>query len=101
MADSTPFEDLLAVMERLRAPGGCPWDREQTLSTLRTYVLEEAYEVIEAIDSGRPEALREELGDLLLEVVFLTQICKEQGMFTMNEVAATVAWRQRMLDPHR
>jgi tetrapyrrole methylase family protein/MazG family protein len=100
LAESTPFEDLLAVMERLRGPGGCPWDREQTLASLRTYVLEEAHEVIEAIESGNVQALREEFGDLLLEVVFLTQICREQGLFDMNDVARGIRDKLVRRHPH-
>ena len=67
---ATRFEELKAIMMRLRGPDGCPWDREQTHLSLRPYLIEEAYEVLEAIDSGAPERLREELGDLLLQIIF-------------------------------
>ncbi|HKY32008.1 MAG TPA: nucleoside triphosphate pyrophosphohydrolase [Candidatus Polarisedimenticolia bacterium] len=100
MSGRTPFEDLVAVMERLRGPGGCPWDREQTLSSLRTYLLEETYELLEAIDRGEPAPLKEELGDLLLEVVFLAQICREQGLFGVQDVAAGVRDKLVRRHPH-
>ena len=73
------FAQLVDIMRTLRSPGGCPWDREQTLQSLRPFLLEETYEVLEAIDSGDTAGLREELGDLLFEVVFLAQIADEQG----------------------
>ena len=73
------FTQLVDIMRTLRSPGGCPWDREQTLQSLRPFLLEETYEALEAIDSGDPAALREELGDLLFEVVFLAQIADERG----------------------
>jgi XTP/dITP diphosphohydrolase len=69
--------ELVAVMDRLRSPGGCPWDAEQTHESLRRYLLEETYEVLDAIESGSPEALQEELGDLLLQVVFHARIAEE------------------------
>lgn len=71
------FEQLVGIMQRLRGPQGCPWDRAQTRTSLKPYLIEEAYEVIEAIESGWPEALREELGDLLLQVVFHAQVAQE------------------------
>ena len=80
------FEELRSVMDRLRDPGGCPWDREQTLEDLRAYVLEEAYEVIEAIDKKDHEHLCEELGDLLLQVLFLSRIEQEKGRFDVEDV---------------
>ena len=72
-------------MRTLRSPGGCPWDREQTLRSLRPFLLEETYEALEAIDAGSGDDLREELGDLLFEVVFLAEIAREQGAFTIDE----------------
>ena len=75
------IEHLLSIMERLRGPDGCPWDREQTLRSLRPYVLEETYEVLEAIDSGDVREHREELGDLLLQIVFQAQLRREEGAF--------------------
>lgn len=97
---SEPFKKLVAVMEKLRGPGGCPWDREQTLQSLRSYLLEETYETLEAIDNGDPEELREELGDLLLEVVFLTQVCAEKGLFNIDDVARGIYDKLVRRHPH-
>src|SRR5438270_840699 len=80
------FERLLDIMRRLRGPAGCPWDREQTRISLKPYLIEETYEVLEAIETGAPEALREELGDLLFQVVFHAEIAAERGEFTMAEL---------------
>src|SRR5687768_18525244 len=92
------FEHLLDIMRALRAPGGCPWDREQTIASLRPFVLEETYEVLEAIESGSPAALREELGDYLYEAVFLSQICEESGDFTIAD--AIDAWCDKLVRRH-
>ena len=73
-------------MATLRGPSGCPWDREQTEQTLKAYLMEEAYEAIEAIETGTPEALKEELGDLLLQIVFLSRIAEEKGEFSFSDV---------------
>ena len=78
-------------MERLRGPGGCPWDREQTLRSLRPYVLEETYEVLEAIDADDPGEHCEELGDLLLQIVFQAQLTKEEGRFDFADVANAIS----------
>jgi MazG family protein len=94
------FLRLVDMMARLRGPGGCPWDREQTHATLRPYVLEEAYEVIEAIDHGEPGALRDELGDLLLQVVFHAQLAAEAGSFTVADVANAIADKLVRRHPH-
>ena len=67
------FNRLIELMAKLRAPDGCPWDREQTLASLRPFILEEAYELVDAIDSSQPESIKEELGDLVLEVLFVSQ----------------------------
>ena len=92
---------LVDVMARLRDPqAGCPWDREQTPQTLKKYVIEEAYEVVEAIDSGDTAKLREELGDLLLQVVFLCQFAAEQGQFTVSEVAQEITDKLVRRHPH-
>src|SRR5918911_754270 len=80
------FERLLEIMSRLRGPGGCPWDREQTRTSLKPFLIEEAYEVVEAIESGRAAPLEEELGDLLFQVVFHAQIAAERGEFDMSGV---------------
>lgn len=100
MSGRGPFEDLVAVMARLRGPDGCPWDREQTLSTLRAYLLEETYELLEAIDRDDPTLLKEELGDLLLEVVFIAQLCSERGLFTMEDAARGIRDKLIRRHPH-
>lgn len=94
------FVRLVGIMARLRAPGGCPWDREQTPESLRPYVVEEAYEVVEAIESGDPAALRDELGDLLLQVVFHAELAAEAGRFTVADVATAVADKLVRRHPH-
>jgi MazG family protein len=94
------IDHLLHIMERLRAPGGCPWDREQTLATLRPYVLEETYEVLEAIDGGDLGEHREELGDLLLQIVFQAQLRKEEGAFDFADVADAISGKLVSRHPH-
>jgi len=91
---------LLDIMDKLRDPGGCPWDREQTLRTLTPYLLEEAHEVIEAIEAGDPAHHREELGDLLFQVVFQARIAREEGKFDFADVAATIADKLTRRHPH-
>lgn len=81
---------LVEVMRTLLGPDGCPWDREQTLQTLRQYVIEEAYEVVEAVDHGTPEMLREELGDLLLQIVFQAALAERQGWFDIDDVVEAI-----------
>jgi tetrapyrrole methylase family protein/MazG family protein len=88
---SDAIERLLAIMARLRAPDGCPWDLEQTLETLRPYVLEETYEVLEALDAGDAAAHREELGDLLLQIVFQARLREEAGLFAFADVADAIS----------
>ena len=87
-------------MSRLRGPGGCPWDREQTLATLRPYLLEETYEVLEAIDDGDPREHCEELGDLLLQIVFQAQLTKEAGRFAFEDVAEAISDKLVSRHPH-
>jgi MazG family protein len=99
-APAEAIERLLAIMARLRGPGGCPWDREQTLSSLRPYVLEETYEVLEAIDSGDARAHCEELGDLLLQIVFQSQLAHETGSFTFADVAEAISNKLVSRHPH-
>lgn len=95
------FESLVAVMAHLRDPvGGCPWDREQTPQTLRRYVIEEVYEVVEAIDSGVPAKVREELGDLLLQVVFHAQLANETGEFDIGGVTESIVEKLVRRHPH-
>lgn len=98
---STSLPRLLTVMARLRDPnGGCPWDLEQTHGSLAPYVLEEAYEVVEAIERGDAASLKEELGDLLLQVVFHAQLAKESGAFDFDAIAATIADKLVERHPH-
>jgi tetrapyrrole methylase family protein/MazG family protein len=94
------FEKLVAVQARLRAPNGCPWDREQTHQTLRTYLIEEAYEVLEALESGNDEKFAEEMGDLLLQIVFHSQIASEEGRFTVAEVIREIHDKMVRRHPH-
>ena len=99
-ADLPPIERLRAIMAGLRAPDGCPWDREQTLESLRPYLLEEAYEVLEAIDSGDPAQHCDELGDLLLQVVFQSQLRAEDDDFDFDDVATAIADKLVRRHPH-
>src|SRR5439155_216900 len=94
------FTRLVDLMARLRAPGGCPWDREQTPASLRPYLLEEVYEVLEAIDAGDAAHLRDELGDLLLQIVFQSQLAAETGRFTVAQVARAIADKLVRRHPH-
>ncbi len=94
------IEQLRAVVAMLRAPGGCPWDREQTHLSLRGGLLEEAYEVVAAIDASDDTNLSEELGDLLLQVVFHAQIAQEEGRFTFEEVALGISEKLVRRHPH-
>ena len=94
------FERLVALQARLRAPNGCPWDREQTHATLRTYLVEEAYEVLDAMKSGDDAKFAEEMGDLLLQVVFHSQIAAEQGRFTVGDVIREVHEKMVRRHPH-
>lgn len=101
---SNSFDELIAVMARLRAPGGCPWDAEQTYQSLSQYLLEEAYETFDAIhaagETGDTTHLTEELGDVLLQVVFHSTIAAERGDFTIDDVAAGVAKKLVLRHPH-
>jgi tetrapyrrole methylase family protein/MazG family protein/ATP diphosphatase len=99
--DLPPLERLLEIMARLRDPdGGCPWDREQTFATIAPYTVEEAYEVADAIERGDLAHLKEELGDLLLQVVFHACIAQEQGAFAFDDVAAAIADKMVRRHPH-
>jgi tetrapyrrole methylase family protein/MazG family protein len=91
---------LLGIMDKLRDPGGCPWDREQTLRTLTPYLLEEAHEVIEAIESGDAQHHQEELGDLLFQVVFQARIAREEGKFDFAAVCDGIADKLTRRHPH-
>jgi MazG family protein len=97
------FTDLVNLMERLRAPDGCPWDREQTYTTLAPMLLEEAYEAFEAVESareGRAYELRDELGDLLFQIVFYAEVAKERGDFTIEDVTTTIHQKMVRRHPH-
>jgi MazG family protein len=94
------FERLVEIMRVLRAPGGCPWDREQTHASLRPFVLEETYEVLEAIDAGNVAELREELGDFLFEAVFLARISEEAGDFTIGDAIDEIRAKLIRRHPH-
>ena len=94
------MEDLERIVALLRAPGGCPWDREQTHESIRRNMLEEAYEVVEAIDEKDPEHLKEELGDVLLQVVFHAQMAREEGLFTFDDVVDGIAQKMVFRHPH-
>jgi MazG family protein len=94
------FEKLVAVQKRLRAPQGCPWDREQTHATLRPYLVEEAYEVIDALDSGDDAKFAEEMGDLLLQVVFHSEIAREQERFSVADVLREIHDKMVRRHPH-
>lgn len=94
------FDRLVEIMRRLRGPGGCPWDAEQSHESLKRYLIEEAYEVIEAIDTNNPELIKEELGDLLLQPVFHAAIAEEQGTFTMDDVLEAINDKLVRRHPH-
>jgi len=91
---------LINIMATLRAPSGCPWDRKQTPESLKPYILEEAYEVIEAIDNANSHEICDELGDLLLQVVFLAQMFSEQGQFGFSDVADSISTKLIRRHPH-
>lgn len=100
MAAASTFEDLVAIMNRLRDPGGCPWDREQTYATLRGFLIEECYEVVDALDRADLPALREELGDLLFQIVFLSKLAREDGAFSAGDVVSGIAEKMIRRHPH-
>ncbi len=91
---------LINLMRRLRQEGGCPWDREQTLKTLRPFIIEEAYEVVSAIDAGRLEEIKEELGDLLFQVVFACRVLEEEAKGDIDEVAGICVEKMIRRHPH-
>lgn len=97
---SERFDKLVSLMAALRAPDGCPWDRKQTHASLKPYLLEETYEVLETIDRGDEKKLREELGDVLLQVLFHSQIAAEAGAFTVDEVLDQLAEKLIRRHPH-
>lgn len=94
------FEELVDLVNTLRSPGGCPWDREQTYETLRPMLVEEAYEVVEAVDEGDPSKLVDELGDLLFQVVFYGQIASERGEFDVQDIVGAIHSKMVARHPH-
>lgn len=99
MADSA-IERLTKLMERLRGPGGCPWDREQSLESLTPFIIEEAYEVVSAIEAGGDESIKEELGDLLFQIIFACRIATERGAFGLDEVIDSTVEKMVRRHPH-
>ena len=98
--DARSLEGLRAIMERLYSPDGCPWDYDQTHESLRSYLIEESYEAIEAIDRGDLEGLREELGDILLQVFFHAVVAQASGAFTLDDIAETIVRKMVRRHPH-
>ncbi len=98
MSDS--IENLREVVKKLRGPNGCPWDQKQTLESLKSDLVEETYELVDAIEIGDPNKIREELGDVLLQVVFQSQICSEKEIFTIDDVAQEIAEKLIRRHPH-
>jgi MazG family protein len=94
------FEDVIELSKYLRSSNGCPWDREQTLETLRSFIIEEAYEVIQAIELDNTQELKEELGDLLYQVIFVSQICSEEGKFSIEDVVNQLYYKLVRRHPH-
>ena len=99
-AATRSFDDLVGIVETLLGPGGCPWDREQTHSSLRRYLLEESYELIEAIDSDDAEGMAEELGDLLVHVLFHSEMARRQSEFELGDVVLSAASKMIGRHPH-
>jgi MazG family protein len=97
---ATAFEKLVATIHRLRAPTGCPWDREQTHATLKPYLLEESYEVLEAIDQAQPDVIKDELGDLLLQIVLHAEIASEKNQFCLADIADAISEKMIRRHPH-
>lgn len=101
MTDHTDIQRLLAIMARLRDPqGGCPWDQKQTFATIAPYTVEEAYEVADAIDRGDLDDLKDELGDLLFQVVFHSRMAEEHGAFAFGDVVAAISDKMQRRHPH-
>lgn len=94
------FRRLVRIMETLRSEKGCPWDRVQTRETLKSFIVEEAYEVLEALDSGIPEQIKEELGDLLFQILFQAEIAKERGEFNIDDVLDSITEKMILRHPH-
>lgn len=94
------FQELLKIMEKLRSEKGCPWDKEQTRESLKPFIVEEAYELIEAIEGGNPEEIKEEIGDLLFQIIFQCQIAKEKNEFEMSDVIEGISKKMIVRHPH-
>src|SRR5512135_1314993 len=94
------FAQLVEIMDRLRGPGGCPWDREQTHESIKPYLIEEAYEVAEAIEDHNSDELRTELGDLLLQIVFHSAMAREAGLFAIEDVIQGISEKMVRRHPH-
>jgi len=97
---NTDFNDLVALMAKLRGPDGCPWDRKQTAESLKPFLVEECYEVVDALDEGSPDKIREELGDLLFQIIFHARLAEEQKQFTINDVIRTNIEKMTRRHPH-
>jgi tetrapyrrole methylase family protein/MazG family protein len=97
---SNNFSDLVALMARLRGPDGCPWDRKQTPESLKPFLVEECYEVIDALDEGSPAKVKEELGDLLFQIIFHARIAEERGQFSIQDVIAANIEKMVRRHPH-
>ncbi|MDD5563132.1 MAG: nucleoside triphosphate pyrophosphohydrolase [Thermoanaerobaculaceae bacterium] len=100
MNENDAFAELRALAARLRAPDGCPWDREQTLESLKAYIIEEAYEVVDAISGAEPGMLAAELGDLLFQIVFAAQVAAERGLFDIDDVCRGIHAKMVHRHPH-
>jgi tetrapyrrole methylase family protein/MazG family protein len=98
--DLEKLEELKQLIKKLRAPDGCPWDQQQKKEDVSKYLLEEAYEVIDSIDKGSPQALKEELGDLLFQILFLTEICVELNLFSLSDVLDGIIKKMIRRHPH-
>ncbi|HEX9020717.1 MAG TPA: nucleoside triphosphate pyrophosphohydrolase [Nitrospirota bacterium] len=94
------FNKLVELMARLRGPGGCPWDRKQTTGSLKPFLIEECYEVVDALDEGAPDKVKEELGDLLFQIIFHARIAEENGQFSIQDVIATNVEKMIRRHPH-
>jgi tetrapyrrole methylase family protein / MazG family protein len=98
--DHKVFADLVAIMARLRGKDGCPWDRSQTKEDLKPFLIEETYEILEALDRGDDQGLQEELGDLLFHIIFMARIAEEEEAFNINDVIQGIAEKMRRRHPH-
>jgi tetrapyrrole methylase family protein/MazG family protein len=94
------FEKLIKIVEKLRSPEGCPWDREQTRETLKPFLIEELYEFLDTLDEDNPEGMKEELGDLLFQIVLQAQLSKEEGLFDINDVINNITQKMLKRHPH-